>query len=91
MTIIVTFGAITDTWTISIYIHIMDINTTGCILPNKIPQTNIVAFGAITDAWNVSIYIHIMDIITTGYIPPNKIPQTAQLITGLCAHDRRVV
>ena len=34
---IVAFGVITDTWNVSIYIHIMDINTTGCIPPNPIP------------------------------------------------------
>ena len=38
---------------------------TGCIPPNKIPQTTLVS-GAITDAWNVSIYIYIMDINTTA-------------------------
>ena len=33
---IVFFGAITDTWNVSVYIHILDISTTGCIPPNKI-------------------------------------------------------
>ena len=61
LTVIVTFGAIIDTWNISINIHIMDINNIGCIPPNKIPQTTIATFGAIIDTWNISIYIHIMD------------------------------
>ena len=49
-----------------ITIHIMYINTTGCIPLNKIPKTMIVACGAITDIWNVSVYIHIMDKNTTA-------------------------
>ena len=71
---IAAFGAIIDIWNISIYIHIMDINTRGCIPPNKIPWMTIVAFGGIIDIWNISIYIHIMDTNITGCIPPNKIP-----------------
>ena len=35
-TTVVAFWAITDTWNVSLYIHIMDINTTGCIPRNKI-------------------------------------------------------
>ena len=60
----------------------MDINTTGCIPPNKIPLTTTVGFGAITDAWYVSIYIHVMDVNTTRCIPPNKIPLTTIVAFG---------
>ena len=74
---IVTSGAITDTWNISIYTHIMNINTTGCIPPNKIPSMTIVTSGAI----RFLIYIHI-DINTTGCIPPNKIPSMTIVTFG---------
>ena len=71
---IVAFEAITGTGNFSVNTHIMDINTTGCIPPNKIPLMTIVAFRAITGTGNVSIYIHIVNINTTGCLPGNKIP-----------------
>ena len=42
-------GAITNTEKVAVYTHIMDINTTWCIPPNKSTQATIVAFGAIID------------------------------------------
>ena len=65
---IVAFGAISDTWNISIYIHIIDIYTTGGIPPSKISYNTIVAFGAITDTGNLSIYIHIIDKTTVPHL-----------------------